>query len=372
MKISTNVLDLIEGINIVTRALSPRNANQILEGVLLETENDHIRLTCTDGNMTIEYLNLADIAEPGKAVLPGRLFGELIRKFPKGNIQIETNEGQQFANIKCVKNKSRLSCMNAEEFPKRKNIASSQSIKIQQKELKRMINHVVFAASTNEERADLSGCLLEISHAEARFVALDGFRLSLQKIFQPFELPGNQEIIKMLIPGKVLNEMGKIMPEDEAFCKISYQNGNFSAEFGNIIFCSSLLSGEFVDYRSIMNIQFTTEIKTNTSSLLNAIERASLLAREGKHNAVKLNINENVIKISTNTDNGSMEEEVDINFKGKPLDIAFNAKYLIDVLHNIETEDTEMKFTSSVSPCIITPYQDDSSVYLVLPVRMFH
>ena len=370
MILSMNSQDLIEGLNIVTRALSARPAKQILEGVLISAEDNRVLMTCSDGSLTIEYTNAASVQEEGQTVLPGRIFTEMIRKMPAGTVTI-TEQDQRSATIRCMKNRSTLAVMNPAEFPELNPIKSGSQVKIQQNKFKNMISHVVFAIATDESRQILTGSLLEVNRSEARLVALDGFRLAMYKLFQPFELQDGEEIVKAVIPGKVLNELTRILPEDDSFCNLLIDKGRMQCTFGNIRLTSVLLAGEYIDYRRILPTDFKTEAMANKENVQDAIERASLMAREGKNNLIRMSFREDVLKINSNAELGDVEEEMEASLNGEPIDIAFNARYITDVIRNVPDEELCMKFNSSVSPCVVVPQKGDEYLYLILPVRVF-
>ena len=370
MIFTMNTQDLLEGLNTVTRALSPRPAKQILEGVLLDAGENRITLTCSDGALSIEYTNIADVQEEGQAVLPGRLFMELIRKLPQGSVTVNVSDGH-LANIRCGKSRSNLSVMNAAEYPDIVQLSSGSVIKIPQNKFRDMISHVIFAIATDESRQILTGCLLEVSRSEARLVALDGFRLAMQKLFQPFELPDGKDVVKAIIPGKVLGELSKILQDDEDFCTMLIDRNRMQCTFGNIRLSSVLLAGEYIDYRRIIPTEFRTEAKANRMAVQDAIDRASLMAREGKNNLIRMSFREDTLKITSNAELGDVEEETDASLNGDPIEIAFNAKYIIDVIRNVSEEDLYMKFNTNVSPCVVVPQTGDSFTYLILPVRVF-
>ena len=369
MQFSMNAQDLLEGLNTVTRALSSRPAKQILEGVLIDADDDHVTLTCSDGSLNIESINAADVKEVGRAVLPGRLFSELIRKLPGGTVTITTDA--RTAAVKCMKSRSNIACMNVSEYPDIAEMAAGTAIKIPQNKLRDMISHVVFSIATDESRQILTGCLLEVSRCEARLVALDGFRLAIQKVFQPFELPQGMETLKAIIPGKVMNELSRVLPDDDAFCTMTIDKNRMQASFGNIRFSTMLLSGEYIDYRRILPTSFKTEAKANKNGVQEAIERASLMAREGKNNLIRMSIRQDSLTISSNAEMGDIVEEMDACLNGEDVDIAFNAKYIMDVIRNVSDEDLLMKFNSNVSPCVVVPRDGDEYLYLILPVRVF-
>ena len=370
MIFSMNAQDLLEGLNTVTRALSPRPAKQILEGVLISAVSNRVHLTCSDGSLTIEYTNAAAIQEEGETVLPGRLFTELIRKMPAGTVNITVSD-ERNATIRCMKNRSTLAVMNPAEYPLGSPLSTGSMVKIPQKKLKDMINHVSFAVATDESRQILTGCLLEVSRSEARIVALDGFRLAIQKLFQPFELPAGVEMVKAVIPGKVVNELARILPDDEAFCNLMIDKGRLQCTFGNIRLTGSLLAGEYIDYRRILPTEFKTEARANRVTVQEAIDRASLMAREGKNNLIKMSFRQNVLKITSNAELGDIEEEMEASLNGDDIDIAFNARYITDVIRNVADDNLCMKFNTNVSPSVIVPQNGDEYLYLILPVRVF-
>ena len=287
MIFTMNSQDLLEGLNTVTRALSARSPKQILEGILMTAAGDRVKMTCTDGSLVIECTNAASIKEEGQAVLPGKLFTELIRKMPAGDVNISVTDNRT-AVIRCMKNRSSLAIMNADEYPEIQNLQSGTVVKIPQNKLRDMISRVVFAIATDESRQILTGSLLEVSRNEARLVALDGFRLAMQKLFQPFELPEGIDVVRAIIPGKVMNELSRILPEDDAFCTMLFDKNRMQCNFGNIRLTSGLLAGEYIDYRRILPTDFKTEACANRINVQDAIDRASLMAREGKNNLIKM------------------------------------------------------------------------------------
>ena len=370
MLFTMNNQDLLEGLNIVTRALSARPAKQILDGVLIVAEDQRITLTCSDGSLSIEYTNAADIQEEGQAVLPGKIFNELIRKLPGGKVEVKI-QGDRSASIRCQKSRSNLAIMNAAEYPEIYAVKNANPIRIPQNRLRDMISRVSFAIATDESRQILTGCLMEVSRNEARLVALDGFRLAMQKVFQPFDLPEGKEVVKAIIPGKVINEMSRILPDDEAFCSLFFDQGRMQCTFGNIRISSVLLAGEYIDYRRIIPTSFKTQAKANRMVVSDAIDRASLMAREGKNNLIKMSFRQNLLRISSNAELGNVEEEMEAELNGEDIDIAFNSKYIVDVIRNVGGDELYMNFNSNVSPCVVMPPTGEDYVYLILPVRVF-
>ncbi len=370
MLLTVNAQDLLDGLNTVTRALAARPAKQILEGVLVDAGSDGITLTCSDGSLSIECILTGDVKEPGRVVLPGKLFAELVRKLPGGTVTIKVNENHS-ASIRCMNSKSNLAGMNPMEYPEMAEVSAGTTVKIPQNKLREMISRVVFAIATDESRQILTGCLLEVNREEARMVALDGFRLAMQKVFQPFQLPAGQECLKAVIPGRVLNELSKILLEEEEFCTLLIDKTRMQASFGNTRLSTVLLAGEYIDYRKILPPSFKTQAKADRVQVQNAIDRASLMAREGKNNLIRMSFSKNTLTITSNAELGDVLEEMDASLQGDPIEIAFNAKYISDVIRNINDGDLCMKFNSNVSPCVVCPQAGDQFLYLILPVRVF-
>ena len=370
MQFTMNAQDLLDGLNTVTRALAARPSKQILEGVLIEADDQKVVLTCSDSSLSIETTLTAEVAEAGRTVLPGRLFTELVRKLPGGSVTIKVGDNHA-ASIHCMSSKSNLAGMNPVEYPEMAEVESGSVVKIPQNKLKEMISRVVFAIATDESRQILTGCLMEVSSDEARLVALDGFRLAIQKVFQPFDMPEGQDSIKAVIPGRVLSELSRIMLDEDEFCEMTLDKTRMQATFGNTRLSAVLLAGEYIDYRKILPPSFRTQAKADRVQVQDAIDRASLMAREGKNNLIRMSFTANGLAITSNAELGDVHEELSAVLAGEPIDIAFNAKYITDVIRNITDEELCMKFNSNVSPCVVTPQEGDQYLYLILPVRVF-
>ena len=370
MQFTVNVQELLEGLNTVTRALAARPPKQILEGVLIEADEDGILLTCSDGSLTIETSLCADVREEGRAVLPGKLFTELCRKLPGGEVTIKVGDNHM-ASIRCMSFKSNLAGMNPVEYPEMATVDSGAEVNIAQKHLREMISRVVFAIATDASRQILPGCLLEVTAKEARLVALDGFRLAIQKVVQDFQLPQGVETFKAVIPGRVLSELSKILAEEDEDCQMLIGKTRMQAKFGNTKLSTVLLAGEYIDYRRILPMSFKSVVKADRVGLQSAIDRASLMAREGKNNLIRMSISGQTLSITSNAELGDVLEELDATLTGDPVEIAFNAKYITDVIRNITDVDLCMHFNSNVSPCVVSPIDGDQYLYLILPVRVF-
>lgn len=366
MKFKCNQKDLAEVINIVQKAVSSKTTLPILKGILVEASEQSIKMTGNDLNIGIESQLKAEVLESGSIVISSRLFGDIIRKLPNEEITIET-DAQNNVLISCLHSNFNLVGQPALEFPELPEVEDINSFAMSQNLFRNMIRQTSFAASQDETRPILTGSLIEIDQGMMSMVAIDGYRLALRKAFVQTDQTG-----KAVVPSKTLNELGKIISgtEEDQDVKIAITDKHILFELEGIKIVSRLLEGEFIKYTQIIPQEFKSRLNVNTSSLLNSIERASLLAREGKNSSIKFTIQDDFLTIRSNVEVGSAKEDVAIQLEGDDLEIGFNPKYLVDALKVIDSDEISIELTTSVSPCIMKPNDNENYIYLVLPVRM--
>ena len=228
-----------------------------------------------------------------------------------------------------------------------------------------MIKSTSFSVAQDETRPILQGVLFEIKDKSLNLVALDGYRLAVKSEYLDSEFD-----IDVVIPGKTLNEVSKILEDVDNLVNITFTKNQilFNLEHTKII--SRLLEGKFVNYASLLPQEHKLLVYVNRQDLQNGIERASLMSKEGNSNLIKLKIEDDVLVITSNSQLGKVREEVEINMQGEELEIAFNSRYLLDVLKNMEEEVIRLEMTSSITPCVIKAKDNDSYKYLILPVRL--
>ncbi len=361
------------GMGMVTRAVSARPIKQIYDGVLIETDEDGLILTCTDGEISIKARIASTIEEEGCAVLPAKLFAEVMRKQPSGQIEVSVDLRMR-AVIRSTGSQTSMVGMEADDFPEIRNIMSEQHVSLPCKRFKDAVSKVMFAVSTDESRKILTGVLMETMPTETLLVGLDGFRLALQRIEAENTLPAacTTGVVSTVIPGRVMNELSRMIPDNDENVDIIFNASHVMVVFGGIRVYATLLTGEFIDYKKILPKQWSTEIAVKRTGFSDAIDRCSLMAREGKNNLVHLHLVQNEpMVITANAERGDAREEMMVDINGYDLDIAFNARYLTDVIHNISTDSIAMCFNSNVSPCMIRPVEGNEYTFLVLPVRIF-
>lgn len=356
--------NILEGISIVQKAITGKSTMPILEGVYIKTNNSTLTLIGSDMDVSIQTSVDAIIIEEGSIVIDAKIFGEIIRKLPNSTIKIETIENQ-LLKITCAKSVFDVVYMNTNEFPELPKVNENLKISVNQNILKNMIKGTSFAIAQDETRPILQGILFEVKNKNLNLVALDGYRLAIRNEFLDTDI--NMEIV---IPGKTLNEVSKILEDVDDLVEITFTNNHilFNLEKTKII--SRLLEGKFINYNSLLPQEHKLLVNVNRQELQNAIERASLMAKDGNTNLIKLDLQQDNLIITSNSQLGKVREEISIKLQGEEIQIAFNSKYLLDVLKNVDDDEVVMKMTSGISPCVIEEKNNQNSKYLVLPVRL--
>ncbi|WP_291650854.1 DNA polymerase III subunit beta [Clostridium sp.] len=355
---------LQEGISIANKAITGKTTMPILEGIYINAKSEGLTLIGSDMDVSIETKVDADILEEGMIVIDARIFGEIIRKLPNSDIKIETLEND-IMQITCEKSVFNLVYMNGEDYPALPSINENLSVEVHQNILKNMIKGTSFAIAQDETRPILQGILFEVKNKNLNLVALDGYRLAVRS-----EFLDNDNEIEVVIPGKTLNEVSKILEDVSDIVKITFTNNHILFNLNNTKVISRLLDGKFVNYSSLLPQEHKILVDVNKQQLQSCIERASLMAKDSNSNLIKLEVQEENMIITSNSQLGKVREELSINLQGEPIQIAFNSRYLLDVLKNVDDDEVKLEMTSSVSPCVIKCKNTDNSKYLVLPVRL--
>jgi len=364
MKFFVEKSELQEAISKVQKAITNKTTMPILEGILIKAENNKLILIGSNIELTIETKINADVIEDGSIVIDSKLFGEIIKKLPNSRIEIHSIDDNSI-NIECLKSKVTFIHMNADDYPKTPKINENMIFSIPQKLLKNMIKGTIFAIAQDETRPILTGVLFQVKNKKLNLVALDGYRVAVRT-----ENINNDNVINAVIPGKTLNEVAKILEESDEPVHITFTPNHILFNLGNTKVLSILLKGEFIKYESIIPNEYNLKAIVKKNEILNSIEIASLIGKEGNNNLVKLDIKDDIIIVTSNSQLGTIREEVNTILQGESVKIAFNSKYLIDVFKIIEEEEIVMEFSSSISPCVVKNKENDNCTYLLLPVRL--
>lgn len=358
--------DLSDAIATAQRAVPTRSTMPVLQGILVEAKENTVKLTGTDLDITIETRIAAEVIEEGSVVMPSHIFGDVIKKFPEADITVQLNERFQMDIICEDSIFTTLQGLEPYEYPEVQQVEKKEQIKLRQDIFKKMIQQTTFAVATDETRPILTGALLEVENGSIVMVCLDGYRLALRKEI----LPENTVNTSIIVPGKSLNEISRILEDEELDVYINVGDKHVHFDLGDTQIISRLLEGEFVNYKQIIPQEYKTRVKVDRLLLQQSLERASLMSRELENNLIKLNVQDDKLVITSNSDIGKIYEQIPIIVEGKNIEIAFNARYLLDVMRVIKDDEICLDFTTNVSPCIVRPLEGEAYCYLVLPVRL--
>ena len=363
MKIQIFKEDLLNNLQIVQNIISPKNTLPILSNILLETENNNIKIIATDLDIGI-LINISanNIQEQGAITIPAKKFFEIVRDLPEGNIDITVKKNNSII-IDAQKCQFKLMGLPKDEFPKLPEFKDKKVVKIEQGILKEILNLTYFAISHDETRYVLNGILIEIKQDMLKLVATDGRRLAVAE--RKLSTPINQEI-KMIIPLKTIQELMRNL-KDEGLVSIVLGFNQVMFDLSNLLIISRLIEGEFPNYQQVIPQAVDNKIKINREAFMAALKRASLLYTPD-YQAVKLEVFKNKIVVSKSTpDIGESREEIDVEYGAKEIVAGFNPNYLIDVLRNLKTEDILLELIDSEKPGVI---RHNGYVYVVLPMRL--
>ena len=363
MKFRCDGLELSEAINMVSKAISNKTTSQILEGIKLVCADDKLVLTATDLEMSVEKTIKAEVESSGETVVPGRLFGEYIRKLTNEQIECELNEKNQL-RIAYTDSEGVLQCMEISEFPQIKEVEKTNFFEITKENFKSLINNVFYAVAQDDSRPILKGILIETAGNSVKAVAVDGCRLSIANK----KLENSTTDFNIIVPGKNINEIVKMM-DNEGNIKVFVHSNNIMVDLGDTIVVNRLIDGQFINYRQIVPKEFSTVVTINKEQLEDAIDRASVLSRIDKNNLVKFDIKEKNLMLTSNSEIGNTKENITVGVKGNDLNISFNSKYFSDCLRVIDNSYVKMNLNSAIQPCVITPCEGDDFMFLILPVR---
>lgn len=364
MKIICSKANLVKGVSIVSKAVPSRTTMPILECILIDASANEIKLTANDMELGIETVIEGEIVERGIIALDAKFFSEIVRKLPDNEVVIESDDSFQTI-ITCEKAKFTIAGKSGEDFSYLPYIEKNESISISQFTLKDVVRQTIFSIADNDTNKLMTGELFEINENRLRVVSLDGHRISIRNI----ELKENYSPLKVVVPGKTLQEISKILTgEAEDMVDIYFADNHILFEFDQTKVVSRLIEGEYFHIDQMLSSDYDTKVKINKREFLSCIDRATLLIREGDKKPIILNIQDGSLQLKINSFAGSMNEELEIDKEGKDLLIGFNPRFFIDALRAIDDEEVTLYMVNPKAPCFI---KDDAGtyVYLILPVN---
>ena len=364
MKLICSKANLVKGVSIVSKAVPSRTTMPILECILIDASANEIKLTANDMELGIETVIEGEIVERGIIALDAKFFSEIVRKLPDNDVVIESDDSFQ-TTITCEKAKFNIVGKSGEDFSYLPYIEKNESISISQFTLKDVVRQTIFSIADNDTNKLMTGELFEVNENRLRVVSLDGHRISIRNI----ELKENYSPLKVVVPGKTLQEISKILTgEAEDMVDIFFADNHILFEFDQTKVVSRLIEGEYFHIDQMLSSDYDTKVKINKREFLSCIDRATLLIREGDKKPIILNIQDKSLQLKINSFIGSMNEEIEIEKEGKDILIGFNPKFFIDALRVIDEEEVTLYMVNPKAPCFI---KDDAGtfVYLILPVN---
>ncbi|OBR66683.1 DNA polymerase III subunit beta [Paenibacillus oryzae] len=377
MKLTISKNELNDAIQQVAKAVSPRPAIPILGGIKIDVNHQYVTLTASDTDISIQSFVsveqgdkiIAQIDKPGSVVLPAKFFVEIVKKLPSDQVAIEVT-GQFQTVISSGSSEIQMVGLDPEEYPVLPSVDQNQMIQIPGDLIKSMIRQTVLAASTSEQTPILTGVLWNLNEGELKFTATDRHRLASRTT--KVDLDSSYHFSNIVISAKTLVELSRLIPDQNTMVDVVVADNQVLFKVDNILFYTRILDGTYPDTSKIIPSSYETELVLNTKNLMDAIDRAYLMSREEKTNIVRLTTLESGgIEISSSsTELGRVTEQLDASqMSGQPLRIAFNSKYMLDVLKVIDSEQLFIGFTGAMRPIIIRPMDHDFSMYVILPYR---
>ena len=365
MKLVCKKANLQNGVQIVSRAVPNKTTMSILECILIDASNNMITLTANDMDLGIETIIQGEIKEEGLIAIDAKIFLEIVRKLPDSDVKIETDSSYK-VTITCEKAKFNIMGKSGEDFSYLPIVEKENSVVLSQFTLKELVRQTIFSISDNDNNKLMTGELFEINGDELKVVSSDGHRISIRKV----QLRDSYDHKKVVVPGKTLNEVSKILPgEAEGVLNIYFTARHIVFAFNDTTVVSRLIEGEYFNIDRMLSGDYETKVRINKKELLNCIDRATLLTREGDRKPVVIDIMDGTMELKIDSALGSMNEDIDIEKQGKDLMIGFNPKFLIDALRVIDDEEVDMYMVNPKAPCFIKN-EEQSYIYLILPVSL--
>ncbi len=364
MKIICSKSNLLKSVNISLKAVPSKTTMPILECLLIDATTNQIKFTTNDMELGIETIVEGTIEEKGKVALNAKIFYEIIRRLPDNDVTIKTDE-KFAATITCEKAKFNIPGKSGEDFAYLPMIERDEPLTISQYTLKNMIYQTIFSIAVNDNNKLMTGELFEIKNNCLKIVSLDGHRIAIRKM----PLKKDYSDRKVVVPGKTLNEISKILSgEMDDVVSIFFTNNHILFEFDQTMVVSRLIEGEYFRIDQMLSSDYETKVTINKRELLSCIDRATLLVKEGDKKPIIINITDGLMELKINSAIGSMDEQIDIEKSGKDLMIGFNPRFLIDALRVIDDEQITIYLVNPKAPCFIRN-EENSYIYLILPVN---
>jgi DNA polymerase III subunit beta len=375
MKVSCLQENLAKGLSIVSRAVASRSTLPVLGNVLIATDQGRLKLAATNLELAVNCWIGAKVDEDGATTVPARVLSDFINSLPPERIDMELNVKTQTLHLKCARYDANIKGIDATEFPIIPSIGEGKKISLEPETLREMIEQVSFAAATDESRPVLTGVVAKFEKDRVTFAAADGFRLSVRHstLSAPVDQP-----ITVIVPAKALQEVGRVSGDQEDPIEMAVTDNKSQVLFKltNIEIVSQLIDGVFPDFTRIIPEARATRTVVNTAELQNAVKASSVFAREAM-NTVRVQISPSgemgagkMTMTAASAESGDNVGDIDATVEGEAVEIAFNARYLADVLNVLHSPQVAIETSGSSSPGVIKAVNRDDFTHVIMPMHL--
>ena len=364
MKFTVNKSDITEAVSNIQRAVSTKTSIPALEGILLSATETGLELCAYDLELGITTVIPAFVMEPGKAVLSAKLFSHIVRRTPAETVTVSIDE-KNMATLESGYSRFSIIGIPAEEFPELPKLSDSTQISLPGALLKSMIRQTLFAIAESDAKPIHQGSLFSLENGILDVVSVDGYRLAVRR--EPVDF---SEDLSFVVPGKTLSELLKLIKDSEEPVEISAGRRHILFKIDNYTVISSLLEGEFLNYKAAIPPESQTEVVLKTREAIDSVERVSLLITDRLKSPIRCLFDNNEVKLNCTTSMGRASDQLDVEMTGQSVEIGFNNRYLLEALRNTECDEVKVQLGGPLSPMKVVPKEGDSFLFLVLPVRL--
>ena len=364
MKFTVNKSDITEAVSNIQRAVSTKTSIPALEGILLSATETGLELCAYDLELGITTVIPAFVMEPGKAVLSAKLFSDIVRRTPAETVTVSVDE-KNMATLESGYSRFSIIGIPAEEFPELPKLSDSTQISLPGALLKSIIRQTLFAIAESDAKPIHQGSLFSLENGILDVVSVDGYRLAVRR--EPVDF---SEDLSFVVPGKTLSELLKLIKDSEEPVEISAGRRHILFKIDNYTVISSLLEGEFLNYKAAIPPESQTEVVLKTREAIDSVERVSLLITDRLKSPIRCLFDNNEVKLNCTTSMGRASDQLDVEMTGQSVEIGFNNRYLLEALRNTECDEVKVQLGGPLSPMKVVPKEGDSFLFLVLPVRL--
>lgn len=365
MKVICARKDLYEGVQTAARAVSPRTSLPILGHLLIRAEDDRLRIAATDLEIGMECIVEASVQEQGSLTAPARVLTEVLAALPETDVILSVDETNT-VSVQAATSDFSILGLPPDEFPMLPEVRQEVTITINRDKLREGIKKTGFAVSTDESRAILTGILVQVTESGVKFVSTDTHRLCLQEC----EAVESEGTMNAIVPGRAMNELTRIVPDGDGTVSVGISPSQIMFKVDDTILISRLIEGQFPNFEKVIPQQHNKKLTVPTDQFLSSVKRAAIVARENSNRAIVRTEDGKLIVTAESGNVGKAHEEVEIIKEGEDIKMAFNAKYLLDVLNVIETEALEVELSGEISPAVIRPQGQEDYTYVLMPMQV--